>query len=71
MSGVREGSEVADLGEKSDRGEGVNPAQAPESRDQRRPRAGGGLLSNESVKAVSSGEQHLVAAEMLSEGQLQ
>ena len=67
---MRERGEVTDLGEQSDRGQGVDLAQASQPRDERRPRTHGGLLGDEVIEPVAAGEQHFVAAEVLGERDL-
>jgi len=53
---VLERGDVADLGDQADRGQRVDAAHAAQPGDHRRPRALGGLLEQQLVKAVTARE---------------
>lgn len=58
---------IADLGNEPDRAERVDPAQAPKPSNEWRPPLLDGVYLDQSVEAVATGEQHLVAADVLTE----
>jgi hypothetical protein len=68
---VRERTDVTDLGDQADRGQRVDAAQEAQTGDRCRPRALGGLLEDQSIQPLASGEQHLVMSQILTEDDLQ